>query len=62
MKIGIAIFLCVLGLALVIGGGIWYTRVQVQHECQALNFITHSNIQNQQFLSSVKFWARADGC
>ena len=54
--------LIVLGLALVIGASIWYTRTQVAHECQALNYIIHSNIQNQQFLNSVKFWARSDGC
>lgn len=62
IKIAMPFVLIMLGLGLVIGGNIWYTRVQVQHECQALDFIIHSQIQNQMFLNSVKFWANADGC
>lgn len=68
-------FLIVLGLALSIGGSIWYTRTTVQHECSALKDLTAkpvpypanptanpSRVATYNFYIALLDWERADGC
>ena len=67
--------LIVLGLGLVIGAGIWYTRSQIQHECTALKDLTAkpvtypanpkanpSRVATYNFYIALLNWERADGC
>ena len=73
--IALCVVLMVLGLGFVIGGGIWYTRSQIQHECQALRDLTAtpvpypanpaanpSRVANYNFYIALLSWERADGC
>ena len=75
MKIAIAVFLILAGIAAVIGGNIAYTRIQVAHECQALNLLLKepapkpanptanpSRVFAYQFHQDIHLWAKADGC
>lgn len=75
LMIAVCCFLIMLGLALSIGGGIWYTRTTVQHECQALEDLTAkpiskpanpaanpSRVVTYNFYVALLDWERADGC
>ena len=65
MKVALAIGLMVIGFALVVGGNVWYTRITVEHECQALNLIlAHKGTTPAAvtFYNAVHQWAREDGC
>jgi hypothetical protein len=67
--------LMIVGLALVIGANVWYTRSQVQHECQALKDLTAkpvtypanpsanpSRVATYNFYIALLDWERSDGC
>lgn len=70
-----AVFLLLAGVALSVGGSIWYTRTDIQHECSALNLILSEpkpkpvNPQTSQsrnfsynFYQDIVLWAKSDGC
>lgn len=73
--IGLACLAMFLGFALVLFGNAWYTRTQVQHECQALRLLIAApapkpadpkgNPSRQfayEFHQALTMWSREDGC
>lgn len=64
-----------IGMGLVFGGSVWYTRIAVQHECNALTLLLSepapkpsnptanpSRVFAYNFHQDIMEWARADGC